>query len=77
MVAIGILVLVLSTEREQRDAFGTLTGARVGWGIFIALGGWVAISFVALAGFHSYLLLVGMGTYDWVVLQVSWRFGMS
>ncbi|CAM9599494.1 unnamed protein product [Ascophyllum nodosum] len=69
MVAIGALFLIFSTKGEQRDAFGTLTGARVGWGVFLAVTGWIAVSFVALAGFHTYLLFVGMGTYDWVVSQ--------
>ncbi|CAM9496428.1 unnamed protein product [Pylaiella littoralis] len=69
MSAMGVVVLLLSGEDGQRDAFGSLTAARIAWGVFIAVAGWIAVSFVALAGFHTYLLVLGLGTYDWVVLQ--------
>lgn len=72
MVAIGILVQFLVDEDDLRDGFGSLVAGRWSWGIFDVMSGWIAFSFVALAGFHSYLLCIGMGTYDWVVLQVRW-----
>lgn len=70
MSAVGVLTLIWSDKDDQRDAFGSLTASRIAWGVFIAGAGWIAVSFVALAGFHTYLLVVGLGTYDWVVLQV-------
>lgn len=71
MSVVGVLVLVWADNDDQRDAFGSLTASRIGWGVLIGVTGWIAVSFVALAGFHTYLLLIGLGTYDWVVLQVN------
>lgn len=70
MTTVGVLAMVLVEKDEQRDALGSLTAYRVAWGVFVAVAGWIAVSFVALAGFHTYLLWKGLGTYDWVLLQV-------
>lgn len=70
MTTMGALALRFVDNDEQRDGFGTLTAFRVAWGVLIAIAGWVGFSFLTLAGFHTYLLCVGLGTYDWVVLQV-------
>lgn len=77
MTVAATLTVIWADEDDQREAFGSLTASRITWGIFIAVAGWIAVSFVALAGFHTYLLLVGLGTYDWVVMQVRRRFGSA
>ncbi|CAN0317950.1 unnamed protein product [Ectocarpus sp. 12 AP-2014] len=69
MTVAATLTVIWADEDDQREAFGSLTASRITWGIFIAVAGWIAVSFVALAGFHTYLLLLGLGTYDWVVMQ--------
>lgn len=74
MTVAATLIVIWADKDDQRDAFGSLTASRITWGVFIAVAGWIAVSFVALAGFHTYLLLVGLGTYDWVVMQVRRRF---
>ncbi|CAN0277586.1 unnamed protein product, partial [Laminaria digitata] len=73
MSAVALLVLVTMDKDDQKDAFGSLTSARASWGVFLAVAGWTAVSFVALAGFHTYLLMIGLGTFDWVVLQNQTR----
>lgn len=69
MVATAMLVQFLVDEDDLAEGFGGVPGARWCWGVFAAVSGWVAFSFLALAGFHSYLLCLGLGTFDWVVLQ--------
>lgn len=70
MLTVGILVQFLVPKEDLIDVFGTESGARVPWGVFAAVSAWVALSFVILAAFHTYLLCIGLGTFDWVVLQV-------
>lgn len=69
MSAVALLAIFVVDKDDLRDAFGSLTAARAGWGVFLVVSGWTAVSFVALAGFHTYLLLIGLGTFDWVVSQ--------
>lgn len=70
MLAVGVIVQLLTPVEDLRKGFGSESGARAAWGVFDVVTGWVAVSFVALAAFHTYLLCLGLGTYDWVVLQV-------
>lgn len=71
MVAVAVLVQFMVDENDLAEGFRSVPAARWGWGVFAAVSGWIAFSFVALTGFHTYLLCIGMGTFDWVVLQVS------
>lgn len=73
MVAVGVLVQFLTPEDKLIRRFGSESVARASWGVFDALSGWVAVSFVMLAAFHTYLLCIGLGTFDWVVLQVRFE----
>lgn len=73
MVAVGILVQFLTPEDKLVQRFGSESVARASWGVFDAVSGWVAVSFVVLAAFHTYLLCIGLGTFDWVVLQVRFE----
>eukprot|EP00904_Undaria_pinnatifida_P005238 jgi/Undpi1/1844/HiC_scaffold_12.g05231.m1 len=71
MSAVALLAVLVMNKDDLREDFGSLEAARASWGVFLAVAGWTAVSFVALAAFHTYLLLIGLGTFDWVVLQRS------
>lgn len=74
MSAVALLAVLVMNKDDLREDFGSLEAARASWGVFLAVAGWTAVSFVALAAFHTYLLLIGLGTFDWVVLQVGFLF---
>ncbi|CAM9587862.1 unnamed protein product [Chrysoparadoxa australica] len=65
---VGVLALTIWIDDDQlADAFGSVMAGRALWGSQSALAFWIALSFGSLCGFHSFLFVVGMGTYEWVM----------
>jgi hypothetical protein len=71
---VGILELLLwASSEDLAEDFHSATLGKTLWSVHICLAGWIALCFGSLFFFHSYLLLSGMGTYDYVLKQHTKR----
>ncbi|CAM9393251.1 unnamed protein product, partial [Phaeothamnion confervicola] len=72
-VSILCAAAVLADESDLSGRLGSATNGRIAWGVLALFSFWIFSCFGALSAFHSYLILLGTGTYDWVVLQSDKR----
>jgi palmitoyltransferase ZDHHC1/11 len=67
-VVIGIITLTVWLNKEQlASVFGSDSAGYIAWGVFIGVSACVGASFISLCSFHTYLIGLGKGTYDYIV----------
>lgn len=69
-LTVGVLVLTTwkdEVESDAKDAFGHMTVFVVIMIVHNLVCVWLALAFTALASFHTYLLVQGFGTYEWLL----------
>jgi hypothetical protein len=67
-VVIGIITLSVWLDKQQlASVFGSDSAGYIAWGVFIAVSACVGASFISLCSFHTYLIGLGKGTYDYIV----------
>lgn len=65
---VGILCIAVWLDADEMSAaFGSATAGRVTWGVLTIASLLVGTCFASLSGFHSYLIFIRKGTYDWMI----------